>query len=370
MSVKIRDLVTDRSLARRPAELLVLQQIADYANDDGTGAWPSQERLAAQCRIGVRYLGHLIKAAEERGELTVRYRGHGLYGTNEYTIVVEQLAKQPSVSERVKVQRAARRATPTERRGRRESSKANHVTNGEATEMHEAGYPQVHEAEFAQWTSPGSSSDGTVVPAMAEPEYLRSIIEPEHDPSVDPSGHRSTKSSMGDHIEGIPYGDDVEGLSSREAGRPHRSQDLQVSDLSVEYRQVPVQASVPVPRVTADYPVLVDSRRFLELAELITDPERLVVAQKAIKTSGYFAHKLGDRATQSRIQYIEYIDRLFVESAYTTATEFFEIFKPAYDRVRGTCVRQRSVDVCLGVIPRLIQDELDRADAAEEGRQL
>jgi hypothetical protein len=54
---------------------LVLLAIADSANgDEGTGAWPSMETLAAKTRLGRRQVQKLVDRLEKSGELAVEPR--------------------------------------------------------------------------------------------------------------------------------------------------------------------------------------------------------------------------------------------------------------------------------------------------------
>ena len=342
MSIKVRDLVTDRSLAKRPAELLVLQTIADFAHDDGTGAWPGQDKIAALCRISVRYVGELIKAAVERGELIVRYRAHGSYGTNLYQINVAQLAKQPSISEQVNERRASRRANPTEHQDRRVSRQKSRVT----TDMHEPGYPHVHEAGFAQSTNNGSPSDGTVVPTVAEPEYLRSIIEPPIDPSVDPSGHRAPDTfvydPMNDSIDeiedagfGTPPVDDIGELSPTAGETPHGDQDLQATDRLATTGEVSVQAASPAPEVI-DYDAFL-SDAFGDLWSVVRGwPDQKQVVREAAKMT---IHLYGGSADEDKVAreeivksiYYTYLDCL----SKVDVTRFIEVHRAAYECVFG-----------------------------------
>lgn len=80
---------------QKGSALLLLLAIADYAKDDGTGAWPSIETLAKKTRMGRRNVQKLLRKLEDEGELIV-YQGkgpkYGQYPTNLYNIIFPQRA--------------------------------------------------------------------------------------------------------------------------------------------------------------------------------------------------------------------------------------------------------------------------------------
>lgn len=60
-------------LKRSPAQLvnrLVLLVLADHANKDGTGAWPSTDTIAAEARCSVRSAQYALGALEAGGAIT------------------------------------------------------------------------------------------------------------------------------------------------------------------------------------------------------------------------------------------------------------------------------------------------------------
>lgn len=83
------------------SELLLLLAIANYAKDDGSGAWPSITTLAADTRMTDRNVRFVIKRLEDRGELVV-HRGAGPHGTNLYDIVLGVKSLHPEKSSGLK----------------------------------------------------------------------------------------------------------------------------------------------------------------------------------------------------------------------------------------------------------------------------
>lgn len=63
---------------------LVLLLIANYAKDNGTGAWPSLRTLAKQTRLSERQVRYCLRRLEKSGELHTQ-REKGPYGTNLYS---------------------------------------------------------------------------------------------------------------------------------------------------------------------------------------------------------------------------------------------------------------------------------------------
>lgn len=84
MSIKAISLVWERSKAKG-SELLLMLAIADYAHDDGTGAWPSQGKLAQKTRLSRQRVNTKLAALEKMGELII-HRGEGKNGVNVYDI--------------------------------------------------------------------------------------------------------------------------------------------------------------------------------------------------------------------------------------------------------------------------------------------
>jgi len=70
------------------SELLLLLAIADFCHDDGTGAWPSIQRLAKRTRQTERNTQLLIRKLSKMGELNVE-PGGGRHNTNTYSIPVK-----------------------------------------------------------------------------------------------------------------------------------------------------------------------------------------------------------------------------------------------------------------------------------------
>ena len=84
MSIRVVSAVWEQSRAKGSG-LLLLLAIADFAHDDGTGAYPSNETLAAKIRMSPRQVRNLVGALESLGELAVQ-RDPG--GVNRYTVLV------------------------------------------------------------------------------------------------------------------------------------------------------------------------------------------------------------------------------------------------------------------------------------------
>lgn len=84
MSVQAMTYVIESSKQKGSA-LLLLIMIANYARKDGTGAWPSTQTLADDCRMSKRSVVRLLQEIEASGELTIE-RNAGPYRANLYTI--------------------------------------------------------------------------------------------------------------------------------------------------------------------------------------------------------------------------------------------------------------------------------------------
>ena len=85
MSIKAMTTVWEKS-EQSGSSLLMLLAIADYAQDDGSGAWPSLATLARKTRMKRRNAIYTIKKLEKAGELFVIRRG-GKHKSNEYAII-------------------------------------------------------------------------------------------------------------------------------------------------------------------------------------------------------------------------------------------------------------------------------------------
>lgn len=93
MSVKCMAAVWDHATAKGGERLLLLA-IADYARDDGGGAWPSLQRLADKTLFSERNVRYLLRKLEESGELAI-HQGAGPHGANRYTITLVNWRPQP-----------------------------------------------------------------------------------------------------------------------------------------------------------------------------------------------------------------------------------------------------------------------------------
>ena len=87
MSIKVMEWVWEHSPAKGSA-LLVLLAIADHANADGTGAWPSLESLSNKTRLSERSVRYILRDLEGLGCITTE-RQQGPYGVNAYTVNLE-----------------------------------------------------------------------------------------------------------------------------------------------------------------------------------------------------------------------------------------------------------------------------------------
>ena len=90
--IPIEEFGTDR---RGPVRRkLVLFLLSTYANPDGTGAWPSQERLAREAGCSERALRDVLVWLQENKHLTIRYKAHRVgksaVKVNEYVIHTRQ----------------------------------------------------------------------------------------------------------------------------------------------------------------------------------------------------------------------------------------------------------------------------------------
>jgi hypothetical protein len=94
VSIKVMDWVFEHS-PHGGGTLLVLLGIADFAHEDGSGAFPSVETLARKARLSKRQTQSILKSLADSGELLVS-RGGGRRKSNTYTIVMEpRVASQP-----------------------------------------------------------------------------------------------------------------------------------------------------------------------------------------------------------------------------------------------------------------------------------
>jgi Helix-turn-helix domain len=72
---------------QKGGKLLVLLAIADYAHDDGTGAFPSVPTIARKARMTERSVQRCLRSLERDGELRIR-EGAGPNGVNMYVVTV------------------------------------------------------------------------------------------------------------------------------------------------------------------------------------------------------------------------------------------------------------------------------------------
>ncbi len=86
MSVQATSWVIENS-QHKGSVLLLMLMIANHAHADGTGAFPSTETLARECRMSRRQVIRMLEIAERSGELLIdRSKGRSVH---HYTIVME-----------------------------------------------------------------------------------------------------------------------------------------------------------------------------------------------------------------------------------------------------------------------------------------
>jgi hypothetical protein len=83
MSIHVITRVMKHSEARLGARLVLLV-LADHANADGTGAWPSVTTIAAHARLSERAVRYELRQLERDGE--IKAVGKGPAGTTNYTV--------------------------------------------------------------------------------------------------------------------------------------------------------------------------------------------------------------------------------------------------------------------------------------------
>ena len=89
MSLRVRAYVAKHSKLTRSVKALLLQ-IAHYAGDDGTGAYPSIATLQKDCGISPSTVHRALKEARQSSELAIQYN-LGTNGTNLYRIRLEKI---------------------------------------------------------------------------------------------------------------------------------------------------------------------------------------------------------------------------------------------------------------------------------------
>lgn len=67
MSIKVITWVREHAPTENPAELCILYSLADRANDDGEGCWPSVATLAQEARCSQRTVQRHLRSLEDRG---------------------------------------------------------------------------------------------------------------------------------------------------------------------------------------------------------------------------------------------------------------------------------------------------------------
>jgi hypothetical protein len=88
MSVHVIAWVLHHSKARL-GDRLVLLVLADKANDDGTGAWPSVRTIAREARMSVRAVQYSLRRLERAGAIVET--GTSGHGTTVYAVLTTPL---------------------------------------------------------------------------------------------------------------------------------------------------------------------------------------------------------------------------------------------------------------------------------------
>lgn len=85
-----------QSSSQEGGALLVLLALADFAHDDGSGAWPSIHTLALKSRLKDRQVQRVLKQLEAAGEIAIT-RGAGPGGANLYQVYPPGVTVTPGV---------------------------------------------------------------------------------------------------------------------------------------------------------------------------------------------------------------------------------------------------------------------------------
>ncbi len=88
MSVQAISWVIEKS-KQRGSKFVVLLMIANHAHSDGTGSYPSYDRLARESRLSPRRVMSIVEDLESSGELKIE-KGAGPHGTNIYSLPLMQ----------------------------------------------------------------------------------------------------------------------------------------------------------------------------------------------------------------------------------------------------------------------------------------
>jgi Helix-turn-helix domain len=84
LSVQAMSWVIEKS-RHKGSVFVVLLVIANHAQSDGTGAWPSVETIAREARITARHVARILPKLKDSGELAIE-EGSGPHGTNLYSL--------------------------------------------------------------------------------------------------------------------------------------------------------------------------------------------------------------------------------------------------------------------------------------------
>lgn len=104
--------VFDHAQVSHRADLLVLLVLADHAREDGTGAYPSVDRVAAKARLNRRAAFDALRRLKDDGAIVAE--GRGPKGTVSYSIVMQPTAP---VQAAAPVQPAAQRGAVSRTQG-------------------------------------------------------------------------------------------------------------------------------------------------------------------------------------------------------------------------------------------------------------
>jgi hypothetical protein len=100
MSVHVISWVLHHSKARL-GDRLVLLVLADKANDDGTGAWPSVRTIAREARMSVRAVQYSLRRLELAGAIVST--GSSAHGTTVYAVLTTPPANSARAQSTTKI---------------------------------------------------------------------------------------------------------------------------------------------------------------------------------------------------------------------------------------------------------------------------
>jgi hypothetical protein len=160
MSIHVHQVVMEHSKSTG-TDLAVLLYIADKCNDDGTGAYPGIDSIAAYARVSERSAQRSLRALQAMGEVTIEFKA-GPHQVNRYIVNAKNLTQNPSIRDTLAASRGGAKNVTTTKTSwcqkRHHRGDGNVTSSGDTSVTQTVSEPST-EPSIPPYSPPGEETD-------------------------------------------------------------------------------------------------------------------------------------------------------------------------------------------------------------------